>query len=125
MEEKRCCPVCGDPIIGRIDKRFCSDQCRNTFNKRKYINKSEMVKKINRTLKKNHTILEKLNKAGKTKIAQSKLLNEGFDFHYFTSIYKTQKGAEYHLVYDQGYLELSEDLFLLIHWEQGSSNHHK
>ena len=116
MEEKRLCPVCGEAIIGRVDKRFCSDQCRNSFNNHKYVSKSEMVKKVNRILKKNHSILEGLNKHGKSKVLRTKLLQAGFDFNYYTSVYKTQKGAEYHLVYDQGYLGLSEDLFLLIHW---------
>ena len=31
MEEKMC-PECGKPVFGRIDKKFCSDACRNAFN---------------------------------------------------------------------------------------------
>lgn len=26
------CPECGDKIIGRADKKFCSDACRNAYN---------------------------------------------------------------------------------------------
>ena len=26
------CPECGEKIIGRVDKKFCSDYCRNAFN---------------------------------------------------------------------------------------------
>lgn len=118
QEEKRLCPVCGDPIIGRVDKKFCSDQCRNTFNNKRYNSKNGTVQSINRMLKKNHSILENLNKSGKTKAARSKLLQQGFDFNYFTSIYETQKGGVYHLVYDQGYLFLSDDLLLLIKWDR-------
>ena len=29
---KKKCLECKDPIIGRADKKFCSDQCRNTYN---------------------------------------------------------------------------------------------
>lgn len=115
-EEKRLCPVCNDPIIGRVDKRFCSDQCRNTFNNKRYSSKGDLIQKVNRVLKKNHSILESLNTSGKTKVPRSKLLQEGFDFSYFTSTYETQKGGLYHLVYDQGYLALSDELFLLIKW---------
>ncbi len=118
METQRLCPVCGDPIIGRVDKKFCSDQCRNSFNNKRYSSKGDLIKKINRVLKKNHSILEALNKSGKTKVARSKLLQEGFDFSYFTGIYETQKGGKYHLVYNQGYLKLSEELLLLIKWDQ-------
>lgn len=118
MREKRLCPVCNSPILGRADKKFCSDQCRNSFNNEKYSVNAPVVQKINRLLKKNYAILKSLNKSGKTKIKRTKLLQEGFDFNYFTSIYKTQKGAIYYLVYDQGYLMLEDDLYLLIRWEE-------
>ena len=29
--EKQCLE-CGDKIVGRIDKKFCSDGCRNAYN---------------------------------------------------------------------------------------------
>ena len=112
----RPCPVCGDPIYGRVDKKFCSDQCRNSFNNKRYSTQNDLVQKVNRLLKKNYSILTSLNVKGKTKVKRSKLLQEGFDFSYFTSTYKTQKGDLYQLVYDQGYLALSDELFLLIKW---------
>ena len=31
---KRTCSECGDNIVGRIDKKFCCDACRNSFNNR-------------------------------------------------------------------------------------------
>jgi hypothetical protein len=100
--EKRLCPVCGDEIIGRVDKKFCTDQCRNTFNNERYSSDNVLA----------------LNTSGKTKVKRSKLLREGFDFNYFTGIYETQKGGRYHLIYDQGYLVLSDELYLLIKWEE-------
>ncbi len=118
MTEKRLCPVCGDAITGRIDKKFCSDQCRNSFNNERYSAASVFVQKINRVLKKNYAVLKSLNINGKTKVSRSKLIQEGFDFNYFTSIYETQKGNTYKLCYDEGYLPLGEDLYLLIHWEE-------
>jgi len=117
MQEKRLCPVCNDPILGRVDKKFCSDQCRNSFNNERYSNTSAHVQKVNRLLKKNHSILIALNTSGKTKVSRTKLLQEGFDFNYFTSIYETQKGNTYRLCYDQGYLPLADDFYLLIRWE--------
>jgi predicted nucleic acid-binding Zn ribbon protein len=118
MNEKRFCPVCNEPILGRIDKKFCSDQCRNTFNNTRYSSANTYVQKINRTLKKNHSILTALNTNGKTKVLRSKLLSEGFDFNYFTSTYETQKGNTYKLCYNQGYLPLADDMYLLIHWKE-------
>lgn len=28
MESERVCPVCGERIVGRSDKKFCGDECR-------------------------------------------------------------------------------------------------
>lgn len=117
MEEKRLCPVCKEVIVGRIDKRFCSDQCRNSFNNHRYSSDNILIQKVNRQLKKNYSIIKKLNTSGKTKISRSKLLQEGFDFQYFTGTYTTKKGTTYHLCYDQGYLALSQELYLLIQWD--------
>ena len=36
---KKQCPECNDPIVGRTDKKFCSDGCRNSFNNR--VNKDQ------------------------------------------------------------------------------------
>jgi predicted nucleic acid-binding Zn ribbon protein len=119
MSEKRLCPVCNEPILGRVDKKFCSDQCRNSFNNQRYSSGNLQIQKINRVLKKNHHILSSLNTNGKTKVSRSKLLKEGFDFNYFTSIYETQKGNTYRLCYNEGYLSLSDDSYLLIHWNDG------
>ena len=49
MEENlsRKCPECGDKIIGRVDKKFCSDQCRNTYNNRLNSDASNTVRNIN------------------------------------------------------------------------------
>lgn len=117
MNEKRLCPVCNEAILGRIDKKFCSDQCRNSYNNSRYSSANVCVQKINRTLKKNYSILIALNPSGKTKVSRSKLLHEGFDFNYFTSIYETQKGNTYKLCYNEGYLPLSDESVLLIHWK--------
>jgi predicted nucleic acid-binding Zn ribbon protein len=117
MKEKRLCPVCNEAILGRIDKKFCSDQCRNTYNNRRYSSANNYVQKVNRTLKKNHSILSSLNTSGKTKVSRSRLLHEGFDFNYFTGIYETQKGNMYKICYNEGYLPLSDETVLLIHWK--------
>ena len=114
MQEKKTCPVCGDPIIGRIDKKFCSDQCRNAFNNQQNIHTSETIRSINKILKNNHKILSLLNPDGKTKVSRKKLVSKGFNFDYFTSIYNTQKGTTYYFCYEQGYLSLEDDFFALV-----------
>ena len=50
----------------------------------------------------------------KTKVSRSKLIEKGFDFSYFTSIYQTKAGTIYYFVYDQGYLPLEGDFYALV-----------
>jgi YHS domain-containing protein len=112
--KKRKCPECGEEFHGRVDKKFCSDQCRNTFNNRNNSDVTNHVRNINRILKKNRRILESLNPEGKAKSSRKKLSELGFNFSYFTNILKTQKGATYYFCYEYGYLELENDYFFLV-----------
>lgn len=111
---KRSCPECGDTIIGRSDKKFCSTACRNSFNNTQNRDANNLVRNINNRLRKNYRILESLNPIEKTKTTRSKLNQAGFDFNYFTSIYTTKAGTVYYFVYDQGYLPLDGDFFALV-----------
>lgn len=108
------CLECGSKITGRIDKKYCSDQCRNTYNNKKNKVNRNLVRNTNNRLSRNYRILNDLNTKGKTKVNRSKLLAENFDFNLFTSIYTTKTGNTYYYVYDQGYLILEDDWFLLI-----------
>lgn len=112
--KERTCLECGEKIVGRTDKKFCSDYCRNTYNNKVDPASKNMIRNINNRLKKNYRILEELNDVGKTKVTRSKLLDHNFDFNYFTSIYTTKTGNTYYYVYDQGYLALDNDFYLLI-----------
>jgi hypothetical protein len=113
MSEKKCME-CGDKITGRSDKKFCSDQCRISFNNRLNSDETNLVRNINNALRKNRRILQELNVTGKTKVSREKLSGKGFDFHYFTSIYTTKEGAVYHYCYEHGYLQTDKDWFLLV-----------
>ena len=112
--EKRKCLECKKPVIGRIDKKFCSDYCRNSFNNRVDRESKNLIRNINNRLRKNFRILSDLNSKGKTKVSRNRLYDKGFDFQLFTSIYKTKSGNIYFYVYDQGYLALENEMFLLI-----------
>jgi len=114
LAPKKKCRECGSLIIGRIDKRFCSDQCRNTFNNRLNSDVTRYVRNINNTLRRNRRILMALNTEGRTKIPRDKLLAEGFDFSHLTSVYVGKDGLKYFYCYEQGYLPIEEDRFLLV-----------
>ena len=73
-----------------------------------------LIRNINNRLRKNWRILEALNPEQKTKTTRTKLIEKGFDFNYFTSIYTTKAGTIYYFVYDQGYLPLDNDFYALV-----------
>ena len=108
------CPECGDKIIGRADKKFCGDACRNTHNNALNKDSKNLVRNINNRLRKNYRILESLNPNGKTKTTKEKLLRLGFNFEFFTNIYTTKTGSVYFYLYDQGYLALENDFYLIV-----------
>ncbi|MEQ8925334.1 MAG: hypothetical protein RLO81_05940 [Fulvivirga sp.] len=113
MDEKECIE-CGTKIFGRNDKKFCSDQCRNSYNNRLNSDSTNYIRKVNNTLRKNRRVLEKLTPNGKSKAPKSKLIEHGFDFSFHTNTYTTKAGATYYFCYEYGYLELDNDWYALV-----------
>lgn len=112
MKEK--CIECSTELIGRADKRFCSDQCRSTYYNRENKEALVVVKSVNKILRKNYKILRELNPNGKMKIKREDILRKGFDFNYITGFYTTKAERTYYFVYDQGYTELDDDYYALV-----------
>jgi len=113
MSERKCLE-CGDTLRGRADQKFCSDQCRNTYNNRQLGESNHTIRHINRILKKNHTILTVHNQSGKTTVSKTDLLKSGFNFGYFTNTFQTRSGRTYFFCYDQGYSLLDHDKIILV-----------
>lgn len=112
--ENLTCPECGEKIIGRSDKKFCSDACRNAFNNKQNKTSNNYMRNINNKLRKNYRILSEHNFEGKTKVNRHKLLSDGFDFDFITQIVTYKNGAQYFFVYEQGYKILDSDWVLLV-----------
>jgi len=108
------CLECGEKIVGREDKKFCSDGCRNAYNNKINKDSTNFMRNINNKLRKNYRILSVLNVDGKGKTTKSKILSKGFDFEFFTNILETKTGNTYFFVYDQGYRLLDDDYYLLV-----------
>jgi len=72
------------------------------------------MRNVNNKLRKNYRILSALNVEGKSKTTRTKLLSKGFDFEFFTNILNTKTGNTYYFLYDQGYLALENDYFMLV-----------
>ena len=108
------CLECNDKIVGREDKKFCSDGCRNSYNNKINKDSTNFMRNINNKLRKNYRILIALNVEGKSKTTRAKMLSKGFDFEFFTNILNTKTGNTYYFIYDQGYLALENDYFMLV-----------
>jgi len=114
MSTAQKCPECGEKITGRVDKKFCSDQCRSAFNNRNNSDANNLVRNINNILRKNRRILEELSGGEKGKAHKDKLLAKGFSFKHFTHQYTTKKGDTYYFCYDYAYLPLNGDFYFLV-----------
>lgn len=108
------CLNCEAHLVGRRDKKFCSDSCRNAYNNRQNAITNNLVRLINRKLSKNRRILEEFKLHGKRKISREVMLAKGFDFDLHTSIYSNKKGRTYYYCYEQGYVEVEEGLLVLV-----------
>lgn len=108
------CLECGEKIVGREDKKFCSDGCRNAYNNKINKDSTNFMRNVNNKLRKNYRILSALNVDGKSKTTRSKLISKGFDFEFFTNILNTKTGNTYYFLYDQGYMALENDYYMLV-----------
>lgn len=113
---KKVCKECGEPLVGRTDKRFCSDACRNLFHYHANNAPINYVRNVVNILKRNRRVLSELNKSqdGKVKVHREKMVERGYNFLYHTNIYRTKAGNTYVFCFEHGYLELSESWFMLV-----------
>ena len=100
------CLVCSLPITGRRDKKYCSDQCRFLHNNKKKNITEEPILTVNRSLRKNRSILKSLCQAGKATVRKELMDSLGFDFNRFTNLYMTNQKQVYYLCYDYGFTPL-------------------
>ena len=114
VRKPKICPYCNRIVSGRTDKMFCDDRCRNNYYYKINGERKAFIRKINKTLLQNRGILRSLNPSGKTAVLKSALISLGFDFSCYTSTYKTKKGKEYYIVYDQAYCIEDDDNVSLV-----------
>lgn len=115
------CLSCGNIIIGRSDKKYCSVYCKSAHQYQKRKSEEEQYYTIDKQLKTNRKILKTYNKSGLSTVRKEKLIAEGFDPKYFTHYWKNNKGQVYLFCYEYGYLSLKEnqkEKYVLITWQK-------
>lgn len=116
MTMSKTCLTCHKSIRGRIDKKFCDDYCRSTYNNRLNSEGAPYLRLINSALKRNRRILEDVFPQSEQviKLERSQLLENGFDFKYYTHSWKEPDGHTFTCCYEFGYRTLEDDVILLI-----------
>lgn len=118
--EKKYCLECEESLKGRIDKKFCSDNCRSAFHNREGGKISPMVKVIDHQLKKNREILRQIfSQIGAARdehefiVSSEQIRIYGFVFDFYTHR-RVLDGGEYLFCYDYGYNKVDEERIHLI-----------
>ena len=113
VAKERQCSFCGKAISGRLDKKFCDDNCRNNYHYVRNKDANLLIKAINHTLLKNRSVLAMLCCNAKNIVERQKMEENGFDFNCFTALYKTRKGDDYRLVYDYAYKIIDDNVLII------------
>jgi predicted nucleic acid-binding Zn ribbon protein len=108
LKNSRKCNSCGAILVGRVDKKYCSDQCRYLENNKRKQETHAIEFELNSALRKNRTILKTLCPEGKSVVRKTVLDDMGFRSDLFTSLYMTSKKQMYYLCYDFGFSPLIE-----------------
>jgi len=100
------CQSCLKPLNGRVDKKFCDSQCRANYHNKNQRKNERIIAAVNRQIRKNRSILQKLCPDGKATVRQERLLDLGFSFQYFSSIYM-EKSLTYYFSYEYGFAPIT------------------
>lgn len=114
------CPVCGKNIMGRVDKIYCNQKCKNVSQYEKRLINEQFYLSIDKQLKTNRRILKEYNKAGKATVRKENLIDEGFNPKFFTHYWKAKNGNLYLFCYEFGFMSKSEndrEKYVLIQWQ--------
>ena len=122
MIEKTYCLQCGEKVSGRIDKKFCDAQCRNSYNNKVKRETEKQIININRVLRRNRKILRQFNPEGKTTVRREYLEKLNFNFKFHTHTFTSGQGNTYRFCYEYGYLEIENGEKMLIVNEQPYMN---
>lgn len=111
------CIYCQQTFKGRSDKKYCSVDCKNAFNNERRAKEEANICLVNKQLRKNWKIIKTMNPQGMSTVRKSYLVSMGFQFKYFTHIFKSMKGAVYFFCYDVGLTEISDTHVCIVNWQ--------
>lgn len=111
---KKQCLDCGEAFMGRSDKKFCTDMCRNAYHNKYNGYRNAMIRYVNHKLRKNRFILFKLGQNEPGIISRDELSLTGFDWQFFTEEMKAQTTIRRYC-YDYGIEFMKEDQIRVVY----------
>ena len=111
---KKKCLSCGSDLYGRIDKKFCSDNCRNKYHNSLNVNENRYIRKVNYILRRNRRILLDFDLSGVEVVTRNNLIYAGFNFNFITGVHDNDRGETCYFCYDHGYIINREGNLTLI-----------
>jgi predicted nucleic acid-binding Zn ribbon protein len=123
----RICPNCGDEVIGRQGKKFCSPYCKSNYHyERSKEKESTLFKTIDKQLKLNRRILKNYNRSGKATVRAEELFKYGFEPKFFTHYWRNSKKQVYFFCYEFGFISFTDETgnrkFTLVKWQDYMDN---
>lgn len=106
------CKQCAKPVVGRSDKRFCSDFCRNSFNNLKNRKTFTFMRSIHSELSLNRRILKGYAMEGRSNLKRYELEVRGFRFDLVTALVK-KSDKTYRCCYEFAYEMEGESVHLV------------
>ena len=118
---KRECAECGHKLVGRTDKKFCNDYCRNSFNNKRYRKEQYAKREIQGVLNVNYSILKSI--CSQNSVAESTLdhlAEKGYQMRFFTNLSLTGEGEVLRQCFDMSLLTKEDGSLFIINMKKSS-----
>jgi len=103
------CLECGKKLPGRLGQKFCNPNCKSAYHyKNSKLKEPSTFVRVENQIKHNRRILKQFYLSGKLLLDKEILINEGFDFDYFTHIGKDKAGKPFYFNFEFSLHELKD-----------------
>lgn len=107
----RYCLNCGRELIGRTDKKFCSNKCRNAYHNAEKNSTNSVKTRVVSAINKNYGILYNMLKSGITSAEILELEQIGFRPCFITSERQGRRTHKEYACYDIIYCQTGSRIF--------------
>lgn len=100
---ERTCLRCGAPFQGRVDKKFCCDDCRTDYHNSLRRLREKGLREVNAILSHNWKILSAQLREGRRRVSVAEMSACDFNFDIYTSSRKVFPGRRIYGCYNLAY----------------------